>query len=123
MSDDTKTGIRRKYDIKRTDGSSEPGGKHADCTYFVLDLEHDEFALAALKAYAKACKKTHPQLARDIGIIIKHPRFSCSCREASCPHSLASAFAPSGPSEMAAHLIWENDMRRGQNDMRRGQKP
>lgn len=40
MSDETK-GIYRKFRVTRTDGSSRKGKRHARCTYFVLDLEHD----------------------------------------------------------------------------------
>jgi len=57
-------GVYRKFNVERTDG--DPTGKHKSCTYFVLDLEHDENALPALKAYAKACKKTRPQLYKDL---------------------------------------------------------
>lgn len=105
MSDRT-AGIYRKYVVTRTDGSTGPGGKHERCAYFVLDLEHDEFAIPALKAYAKACHKTHPALAADIDeIVTARSSTSCSCREAYCPHSLRRAFTPQGPSEMATHLM------------------
>lgn len=63
MMSDTR-GIYRKFNIERTDG--DPTGKHQACNYFVLDLIHDEFAIPALRAYAKACAKKHPQLAKDI---------------------------------------------------------
>lgn len=66
MAADGTRGVYRKYDIRRTDGSSEPGGKHYDCTYFVLDIEHDPFAIPALRAYAEACRETHPKLANDL---------------------------------------------------------
>lgn len=84
---DRDRGVYRKYEVKRTDGSSEPGGKHAKCAYFVLDLEHDEYAVPALRAYAKACRTTHPALAMDIvQIITTHP---CNCRSAGeCRHRL-----------------------------------
>lgn len=67
---DSQRGIYRKYDVKRADGSSEPGRKHAECTYFVLDLEHDMYAIPALKAYAAACRATYPALARDIDSLV-----------------------------------------------------
>lgn len=72
MSDkDKKRGLYRKYDIKRTDGSSEPPyGKHANCRYFVLDLDHDKFALPALRAYANHCRHEFPQLAADLDHIL-----------------------------------------------------
>lgn len=103
-------GIHRKYIVTRTDGSSGEGGKHEHCAYFVLDLEHDKFAIAAIKAYAKACRTTHPDLANDLmDIALTEPQ-RCACREASCPHSLTRAFTPQTPSEMADSLM--SDMTR-----------
>lgn len=63
---DNQRGIYSKFHIERTDGSSAPGGKHERCAYFALDLEHDPFAIPALKASAAACAETHPELARDV---------------------------------------------------------
>lgn len=100
---DTKRGIYRKFQIERTDGSSAPGGKHEHCSYYVLDLEHDDFALPALRAYAKACRKTHPALADDIDTIVETLPVSCGCREAMCPHT--PMFGPSNASEMANDLM------------------
>jgi hypothetical protein len=71
---DQDRGIYRKYEIRRTDGSSKPGGKHADCAYFVLDLTHDPFALPALKAYAEACRETHPILASELDDVSGRPQ-------------------------------------------------
>jgi hypothetical protein len=59
-------GLFRKFDIRRVDGSDQPGGKHCGCKYYVLDLTHDKHAPAAMRAYAASCKETHPQLAADI---------------------------------------------------------
>lgn len=59
-------GIYRKFIVSRTDGSSRVGGKHERCSYFVLDWEHDPFAVPAALAYAKACETTHPALANDL---------------------------------------------------------
>lgn len=85
-------GIYRKYIVERTDGSSGPGGKHEHCRYFVLDLAHDPFALPALRAYAKACEKTHPILATDLRLIL-----------ASSPGE--SKFLADSPNEMADTLM------------------
>ena len=63
---DTGQGLFQKFEVRRADGSSEPGGKHEGCEYFVLDTDHDPFAPAALRAYADACEATHPLLARDL---------------------------------------------------------
>ena len=59
-------GLFHKFDIRRTDGSDQPGGKHFGCRYFVLDMTHDAHAPAALRAYAESCKATHPALAADL---------------------------------------------------------
>lgn len=59
-------GLFRKFDVTRVDGSSAPGGKHHGCEYFVLDVDHDPHAKAALQAYAVACAQSHPQLSADL---------------------------------------------------------
>ena len=59
-------GMFHKFDVRRTDGSSAPGGKHHGCRYFVLDLNHDAHAASAMRAYAESCRYSHPQLAADI---------------------------------------------------------
>ncbi len=102
-------GIHRKYEVKRTDGSSEPGREHAECAYFVLDLACDEFAIPALKAYVRACKKTKPELAADLQAIIDTPSTRCHCREVGCPHSLGQALMPDGPSGQAHVMMDEED--------------
>jgi hypothetical protein len=63
---DKNRGIYRKFEVVRTDGRSAPGEKHHGCRYFVIDVDHDEFAKAAIEAYAKACKKKYPALAKDL---------------------------------------------------------
>ena len=63
---DAQRGLYRKYEVRRTDGSSEPGGKHEGCIYFVLDLDHDPHALPALEAYADSCEADYPELAKDL---------------------------------------------------------
>lgn len=59
-------GIYRKYVVSRVDGSSNVGGKHARCAYFVLDWQHDPFAVPAARAYADACEDKFPALADDL---------------------------------------------------------
>lgn len=99
MTDESR-GVYRKYDVTRTDGSSGPDGKHEKCSYFVLDLAHDDFALPALKAYAKACAKTHPALAEDIQRIIETR--PCGCRGVGeCLHF----FSPQTPDEAMADVM------------------
>lgn len=77
LKDPTKTteeqGLFLKFIVERTDGSSQPGGKHHGCEYFVLDLDHDKYAKAALVAYAKACQDELPALAADIRAKVELP--------------------------------------------------
>ena len=63
---DKDRGLYGKFFVIRTDGSSGPGGKHENCSYFVLDLNHDKFARAAIKAYADACREEYPKLSDDL---------------------------------------------------------
>lgn len=65
MGDPTR-GLYNKFEVRRVDGSSEPGGKHHRCEYFVLDLTHDKHAKAALLAYADSCELEYPLLAADL---------------------------------------------------------
>ncbi len=60
---DERIGVYRKYRVQRLGDKAK---KHAQCEYYVLDLEHDRFAGPALSAYADACEATHPELARDL---------------------------------------------------------
>jgi hypothetical protein len=59
-------GLFHKFDVRRTDGSDVPGGKHHGCRYFVIDLDHDLNAGPTMRAYARACSNKHPQLAADL---------------------------------------------------------
>lgn len=59
-------GLYNKFRVERVDGSSEPGGKHHGCEYFVLDLTHDKHARAALLSYAESCRGDYPLLAADL---------------------------------------------------------
>lgn len=63
---DPDAGLYMKFWVRRTDGSSRPKGKHEACDYFVLDWEHDRYAVAAAEAYAVACEAEYPDLARDL---------------------------------------------------------
>lgn len=94
------SGVHHKYLVKRTDGKDAPGQRHEHCAYFVLDLHCDEHALAALKAYARSCKKDNPELAADLLEIVDAERPRCGCREAFCPHT--PMFGPQNASD-AAH--------------------
>lgn len=63
---DKGQGLYDKFEVKRTDGRDGPGDKHDGCRYFVLDLDHDHYAVPALLAYADSCKDEFPELARDL---------------------------------------------------------
>jgi len=65
-TDKAKTGIYQKFVVVRVDGKDEPGGKHHDCEYFVMDLDHDKHAPAAMAAYAQSCKDEYPVLSSEI---------------------------------------------------------
>jgi hypothetical protein len=67
MTDETR-GLYKKFNVTRTDGSSEPGCKHHNCDYFVLDMDHDEHARAAIKAYVQSLEdaEQYPGLAADL---------------------------------------------------------
>jgi hypothetical protein len=59
-------GLYNKFIVTRTDGTSAEGLKHYGCQYFVLDLDHDKHAMAAIRAYAKSCKRDYPELSKDL---------------------------------------------------------
>ncbi len=65
MNDRTR-GLYEKFYVERTDGRSAPGQKHEGCEYYVLDLDHDKHAAAALEAYATSCEAEYPALAADL---------------------------------------------------------
>ena len=65
MGDKTR-GIYNKFNVTRTDGKSELGEKHHGCRYFVLDVDHDPHAVAALLAYAASCEADYPAIAADV---------------------------------------------------------
>jgi hypothetical protein len=60
---DEQRGIYGKYRVERVGGTP---GKHDECFYYVLDLDHDPFALPALRAYADSCRERYPELAADL---------------------------------------------------------
>jgi hypothetical protein len=66
MTDKQNKGLYNKYMVQRVDGNDQPGCKHENCDYFVIDVVHDAYAKAALLAYADACEADYPHLANDI---------------------------------------------------------
>jgi len=67
---DRNAGLYKKYIVERTDGSTEPGGKHEKCFTFVLDIHHDVHARRALHAYMRSCEEDFPALARDLATVL-----------------------------------------------------
>lgn len=63
---DKERGLYEKFHVERTDGSSEPSGRHYGCRYFVLDLDHDPHARLAILAYALSCEADYPALSSDL---------------------------------------------------------
>lgn len=61
-------GLYGKYTVLRNDGRDKPGGDRADADYFVLDLTHDKYAIAALSAYIDALRAdgAYPELVDDL---------------------------------------------------------
>ncbi len=62
--------IYEKYVIRRTDGQHRPGKKHAECRYFVLDLDHDPAAIPALRRYILECVGDRPDLALSLNDLL-----------------------------------------------------
>jgi hypothetical protein len=60
---DRSIGFHNKYDVRRL---GDTIGKHDDCSFFVLDLTHDQFAKMALVVYAMQCQERYPALATDL---------------------------------------------------------
>ena len=70
LMDDKHRGLYQKFLVSRADGSSEPGGRHEGCHYFVLDTDHDPHAVAALRGYLIACRRSHPKLSEDLVALV-----------------------------------------------------
>ena len=105
MSDYEK-GLYNKFTVIRNDGSSEVGGKHHKCNYFVLDLTHDKFAAVAIAEYARACRHEFPLLSVDLLNMIKDLPFGVLPRDSSkCPKC----------GTQLVFLVWE--------DLKKGAKP
>jgi hypothetical protein len=65
---DQDRGLYRKYEVKRL---NDADGKHADCPFFVLDLQHDPHARTALRAYIRSCRDEYPALATDLEQVLR----------------------------------------------------
>lgn len=67
--EDKELGLYNKFEVRRTDGGSEPGRKHEHCKYFVLDLTHDKHAPPAIRTYAQFCKSEYPALSDELNAL------------------------------------------------------
>lgn len=106
MSADHQRGLYDKYIVRRVDGSSERGGKHEHCRYFVLDLnaDHDPHAAAALDAYANSCAREFPALAADLRRIVLATPYGVPCAECGLPRR-ADFHHPANPSADAHAFV------------------
>lgn len=67
FEDDLIARNQAAYKVWRADGDES----HKECVYFVLDLDHDKFAPAALTEYASKCREEYPLLAYDLDAVVK----------------------------------------------------
>lgn len=77
-------GVYGKYVISKSDGSPvDP-----EACYFVLRLDVDPAARAAMLVYAEAVRPENEEMAGDIEACIEELETPpCNCREAICPHT------------------------------------
>jgi hypothetical protein len=63
IDQDQNRGLYSKFHVSRR---NDPEHRHDNCRYFVLDINHDPHARAALQAYADSCREKYPKLADDL---------------------------------------------------------
>lgn len=63
-----KEGLKSNYAVIR---KVDPTHKHDKCFFFVLDLDHDKFAIPALNAYIQSCNAEYPLLAADLKALVE----------------------------------------------------
>lgn len=66
--DDKELGLYGKFYVKRL---GDDVGKHDACRYFVLDINHDPYAIACLRTYSWQCRETYPELSKDLMDIVR----------------------------------------------------
>jgi hypothetical protein len=59
-------GYGGKFEVRRTDGSDQPGGRHHGCRYLVLDLTHDPSARHAARIFAEDIEGSRPRLSVEL---------------------------------------------------------
>ena len=60
---DSMLPLYEHYKVERID---DKANKHKSCDYFVIDWNHDKFAIPAMEAYANACEEEYPLLASNL---------------------------------------------------------
>lgn len=65
---DRGRGLYPKFHVERVDPAAQL--RHPHCRFFVLDVDHDPYALRALEAYADACDDEYPALAVDLHALV-----------------------------------------------------
>ncbi len=102
---DKQRGLYEKWDVTRI---VDPEQKHTNCELFVLDIDHDPFAIRALATYIEACKEEYPKLADDLRIRI----------QLRCKHSNKESVYYDGDSERlrcldcgARIILYDDEMR------------
>lgn len=95
-------GIFRKFEVRRVDGSDAPRGKHYGCRYFVIDMDHDAHAPAALGSYGRSCADSHPELSADL--LSKFPA------QAKSAHASMEFPAMKGAEEFVIKFIYDEKM-------------
>jgi hypothetical protein len=66
-------GLFAKFHVARTDGQSEPGGRHEGCCYFPLDLTCDPLAREVAMSYARqaAVQEGRTRLALELATRVR----------------------------------------------------
>jgi hypothetical protein len=59
-------GYGGKFEVRRTDGSDQPGGRHHGCRYLVLDLDHDPSARHVARIYAEDIETSRGVFAHEL---------------------------------------------------------
>jgi hypothetical protein len=92
-------GLYVKYEVQRTDGTDQPGGRHDGCRTFVLDLDHDPEAQRVLLEYARLIRDERRSLSDDLARLVGMIRAGESGRWSSV--TIAKAQAEVEPVEPA----------------------
>lgn len=67
---DKERGMYQKYIVTELDENGDVKPNQYDGMYVVLKMGKDPYAIAALKAYARACAAEYPKLAEDFNKLV-----------------------------------------------------